>query len=292
MNTPYESADLHLNVGAYALDALDPADSAAFEGHLAHCESCTNELNGMAETTGLLAASQQVAPPALLRSHILAAIAITPQLAPLPISVAKPVPDHTSSASDLPESGEAHTAATPDFVELSDVDTAAESRSNVIPITRRRLPFASRVLAVAAAVLAVAGGGLGWRSITLSNDLQQMRVAAGQVTSILTASDAKTTTSTITGGGNATVVSSASLDRAVLVANNMTPAPSGHVYQLWLMTSSGDATPAGFMDPDTTGRDAEVILGSINAAALVGITVEPTGGSTGPTTKPVLAVHI
>jgi anti-sigma-K factor RskA len=292
MITPYEPTDLHLDLGAYALDALDPTATASFEGHLADCESCTIELLGMTETAGLLAASQQIPPRAHLRSNVLAAIAITPQLAPMPATAMTQMPACSSAAPATLDLRGGIAAATPGIADTSDAHTAAESTSNVIPMTRRRLPFATRMLAVAATVLAVAAGGLGWRNVTLANNLQQVKVASAQVTNVLTAADAKTTTAPIQGGGSAAVVSSASLNKAVVVASEMTPAPSGHVYQLWFMSASGDATPAGFMDPDATGRDTEVLAGSLNSAAVVGITVEPKGGSAGPTTTPVLVVHV
>ncbi|GAA4420731.1 hypothetical protein GCM10023148_20730 [Actinokineospora soli] len=42
------------NVGAYLLGALDPADRAVFEAHLAGCPVCEAELLRMAPLLGLL----------------------------------------------------------------------------------------------------------------------------------------------------------------------------------------------------------------------------------------------
>jgi anti-sigma factor RsiW len=291
MTTPHESADLHLNIGGYALDALDPADRAAFEAHLAACPSCRNELAGMAETTGLLAASQRVTPPARLRSNVLAAIAITPQLAPL-TSSALEQPAIDASPDAVPPGSASGIAAAADAPgsAADAAPTTEHPASNVIAMTRRRAPTATRLLAAAAAVLALVAGGLGWRNATLSNNLQQAQVTAAEVTSVLTARDAKTTTTAVKGGGSAAIVSSASLDQAVLVADNMAPAPAGHVYQLWLISASGDARAAGFLDPNSVGQGAEVLAGSINQAKTVGVTIEPAGGSTSPTTNPIMAV--
>lgn len=65
---------LHEMAGAYALGALDPADRAAFEQHLASCQSCTAEVRDLqAVTEGLSRSVPLVAPPADLRERVLRA---------------------------------------------------------------------------------------------------------------------------------------------------------------------------------------------------------------------------
>jgi anti-sigma-K factor RskA len=68
--------DLHELTAAYALDALDAEDVAAYEAHLAQCERCRVDLAGMSEAATALAwASDAPAPPARLRARILDAAA-------------------------------------------------------------------------------------------------------------------------------------------------------------------------------------------------------------------------
>ncbi|MEZ5201053.1 MAG: zf-HC2 domain-containing protein [Micropruina glycogenica] len=67
-----ESHDL---IGAYALDALDAAERAAFEQHLAECEACQVELIGLRETLDDLADDTAVEPPPALRDAVLGAVA-------------------------------------------------------------------------------------------------------------------------------------------------------------------------------------------------------------------------
>jgi anti-sigma factor RsiW len=56
--------DLHEQVAAYALDALDEDERRAYEAHLAGCEQCRAELAGMADTAGALGlAAAAVDPP-------------------------------------------------------------------------------------------------------------------------------------------------------------------------------------------------------------------------------------
>jgi anti-sigma-K factor RskA len=68
--------DLHDLTAAYALDALDPAEAAAYERHLSRCEECREqlaELNGTAAALAFGAAAPE--PPARLRASILEAAA-------------------------------------------------------------------------------------------------------------------------------------------------------------------------------------------------------------------------
>ncbi|HEY7604129.1 MAG TPA: anti-sigma factor [Gaiellaceae bacterium] len=64
--------DLHEQVAAYALDALDEDERRAYEEHLAGCERCREELAGLADTAGALGlASGAADPPDALRGRIL-----------------------------------------------------------------------------------------------------------------------------------------------------------------------------------------------------------------------------
>jgi anti-sigma factor RsiW len=64
--------DLHEQVAAYALDALDDDERRAYEAHLAGCEQCRAELAGLTDTAGALGlAADAVDPPQGLRGRIL-----------------------------------------------------------------------------------------------------------------------------------------------------------------------------------------------------------------------------
>ncbi|MFC6343639.1 zf-HC2 domain-containing protein, partial [Nocardioides hankookensis] len=51
MTTPN---DIHALVGAYAVDAVDDLERAAFERHLAECADCRDEVASLREAAGLL----------------------------------------------------------------------------------------------------------------------------------------------------------------------------------------------------------------------------------------------
>ncbi len=71
-----DARDLHDLTPAYALDALDAEEAAAYEAHLGQCEACREELTRLNEAATALAwATAAPEPPARLRSSILDAAA-------------------------------------------------------------------------------------------------------------------------------------------------------------------------------------------------------------------------
>lgn len=74
-------SDIHALSGAFALDALDAAERAEFETHLAACAACQAEVASFHETSALLAETATEAPPASLRAGVLAGIS---EVRPLP----------------------------------------------------------------------------------------------------------------------------------------------------------------------------------------------------------------
>ncbi|MBH0120427.1 anti-sigma factor [Rhodococcus sp. CX] len=98
---------------------------------------------------------------------------------------------------------------------------------------------------------------------------------------ILAADDVRTTSGSIEGGGTATVVYSKEVDAGVLVMNNVTPPSEGTVYQMWLISPEG-MTSAGTMTPDDVAPSTTAVLDDLSGATALGFSVEPTGGSTQP----------
>lgn len=85
-------SDVHGLVGAYAVDAVDDVERAAFERHLLDCQTCRLELASLSEAAALLATVEQVEPPAHLREQVLAGIG---SIRPLPPRM---VPEEDSEA--------------------------------------------------------------------------------------------------------------------------------------------------------------------------------------------------
>ena len=66
-----EPPDIHTLSGAYALDALDPAQAAAFERHLESCEPCREEVSSFRAAVAAMAEDAAAVPPERLRSSVL-----------------------------------------------------------------------------------------------------------------------------------------------------------------------------------------------------------------------------
>jgi anti-sigma-K factor RskA len=79
-------------------------------------------------------------------------------------------------------------------------------------------------------------------------------------------------------------------DRAVLVAENMPPAPEGKTYEIWVI--KGDTPkPSGLFEPKGDSV-AAVVENPVEGADAVAVTVEPEGGSKKPTTDPMLVGNV
>jgi hypothetical protein len=66
----------------------------------------------------------------------------------------------------------------------------------------------------------------------------------------------------------------------VVSTSGMASLPSSRVYQVWVMSPSG-ARSAGLM------YGSSLLASSVRPGDRIGITVEPAGGTTQPTTTPV-----
>ena len=253
--------DIHKLTGAYATDALDEGERTAFEQHLASCEDCRAEVRELREAAARLAETSVTPAPASLRSSVLAGIS---QVRPLP-----PLTPEQAPATDRQDAHEHRADSSAHTDAPVPIHRSAERRG-----LRRWAP-----LLVAAVLALVAGVGL-----TVLQPWQDERTLS-VAEQVLQAPDAEEVVLDMGEAGRAKVVRSKSVDRAVIVTEDMAPAPEGRVHELWLQSPEDEMVPAGLMPP---GEDQTVVLeGSAAEATAVGITVEPQGGSDEPTTEPI-----
>ena len=90
-------SDIHALVGAYAVDALDDVERAAFERHLDGCPACRAEVDGLREAASVIGGSVAQDPPSGLRDQVLADIATV-----------RPLPPHTAPQHRAPASFALH----------------------------------------------------------------------------------------------------------------------------------------------------------------------------------------
>jgi hypothetical protein len=254
--------DLHVLTGSYALDALGESERAEFERHLQTCPSCDAEVRGLRETAARLAMARAVTPPARMEQQVLAAAYQTRQLPPL-----------------------ARHRATPERRRFQAqrvfAPRPATRTQRVLTPGRGSWP---RRLAVAAAAASVAAAAvLGVDQLSTQHQLDTARASGVAIAKVVTAADARVETARAHAGGSVTVITSAALRESVVSATGMAALPSGHVYQVWVLSPAG-ARSAGLL------QDTQLLASAVHPGDRIGITVEPSGGTTQPTTTPVAVI--
>ncbi len=101
---------------------------------------------------------------------------------------------------------------------------------------------------------------------------------------IMAAPDAVSVTEPVPGGGQLTIVRSASLKRAVMVGKRRPGAEPGTTYQLWLLQPGEGMVSAGLM---TDVAEPTVLTGDAATAKAAAVSVEPETGSAHPTSDPI-----
>ena len=189
------SENLHLLIGAYAVDALDAAEREVFEDHLAGCRSCGEELRGLAATTSALAVGARTIPPPRLRGDVLGRLDLVRQLPP----AAPPAPA-------LPMGRERRTF---------------------------RLVAAFAAAAVVLATVGATWSTVRYRDAEKRQQVavaQQQAVAR-----VIAATDARVLSPAEPQWSSSKVVMSPSLGQAVLVAQGISAPPPGKTYELWVI---------------------------------------------------------
>ncbi|MCS0605843.1 anti-sigma factor [Streptomyces sp. LP11] len=236
--------------GAYALHALADDERAAFERHLAGCEPCAQETAELSATAARLGLAATVTPASAMRERVLRRV-----------SSVRQEPPGVSTAVRAGRSG-----------------------------TRGR-SLSRWALAACLAAAAALGGTTVWQHQRAEDALSRSRSAeraTDGIAAVLAAPDARTRTAALGDDATGTVVVSRKRDRAVFVVAGMARPGAGKVYQLWF-DDGGTMRSAGLMDPGRTDQ-AVLLGGAVDGASGMGVTVEPAGGSTKPTSAPLALV--
>ena len=292
------SADVHSLVGAYAVDAIDEQERAAFERHLAECPECRAEVASLTEAGAQLTLVSETAPPPAMRAAVLAGIRTVRPLPPLEHPSAT---DHPATGGTLDPAPVLPAARIPVVTEdetqpttrpTTETTTQPTTRpttatpgaglpADVVPLRRRRRPVAEWLVGAAAAVALIAGG-IAWSP--WDNGPAKAPVSASE--QVLEAPDAQRVVKNI-GDAKVTIVRSASLHKAVVVADNMAAAPTGKDYQFWFDQPGKGMVNAGVMPHGSASTLTVMLEGDATTASAAGVTLEPAGGSTEPTSAPL-----
>lgn len=134
----------------------------------------------------------------------------------------------------------------------------------------------------AAGLLAVGGWGI-WQGV--SDDLSP-------IDQVIQADDARSFEAEYE-GDTVTVVSSASLDRAVLITEDLPELAENEVYQAWWVNSDEQILSAGVLDNGGGDMAGEAELdGDPSEVVAFALSVEPSGGSEQPTSDPVVVLPL
>lgn len=260
--TMSDAASIHELAGAYALDALPGDEREVFEAHLASCADCTNEVASLREvTTNLARLAADAQPPADLRTSVLGAITSIDQFRP-------------PTAAPAPQSAPWREPAAP-FRQ-----TETTSDTNVVSLDEHRhVRRLARVVTGIAAALALVAGGVGLWASNLDEQLRGRDQSIEQVATVLNAPDAE-----LQNVDGSSLVLSPSQQQAVFAAGALEAPDDSSVLQMWVIDGD-DIRSAGLV----ADADEPALLDiPVPAGAMVGVTVEPAGGSDQPTTDPVV----
>ncbi|WP_405217472.1 anti-sigma factor [Agrococcus sp. Ld7] len=278
---------------AYALDALSVEDRARFEAKAS--SAARLEAEELADIATLLS-TDEVAPPAGMRASLLNAIAREPQESVgsgaesdgMRTDAAIAAKRTAALASDAPSTevtgAEALAAEAPADDSRAGRHAAGASRGPGPAERRARARWRPmQIVGAVAASAAILTGGIAIGT-QLGGDPQRESLGA-----IVSADDAQRVEVEVAGGGTATAIWSAELGQSVLLLDDVEPAPAGRDYQAWYIDGGG-ARSAGVFQ--TEGASTAVLLeGQLAEGDVVGVTVEPEGGSEAPTTEPILVVE-
>jgi hypothetical protein len=81
--------EIHRLGAAYALDALDDRERAAYEAHFASCEICRTDVREYRAAAAELASLEMTSPPPDVKARVMTEVAATRQLSPLPPTVVR-----------------------------------------------------------------------------------------------------------------------------------------------------------------------------------------------------------
>ncbi|MDV6011399.1 anti-sigma factor [Haloechinothrix sp. LS1_15] len=159
----------------------------------------------------------------------------------------------------------------------------------IVPLRGRKWPLR---VATGLAAASIAGLlALGTHSMLLDQELTETRQALersehayGELTEVLTAPDADAVHHDAEDAA-VTVIVSESRGKLAVIPHGMSEPPGDDIYQVWFI--EGDTpTSAGLL----AEPDRPLVTDADHPADVLGITVEPAGGSDAPTSEPIMVV--
>jgi anti-sigma-K factor RskA/cell division protein FtsL len=276
-------------IAAHALSSLETAEARELEAHLATCAECRAESESWQDVAASLVYAAPLAEPsAELRSRILANVRA-----------------EESAMQNL-------NPATGDGKVEGRASLLSRTESNVVPFekpARRTRSAVSKVWAIAASVafvaLALSLILLWTRYSSMQREMAQLTDQLGQAhqelsreretlareraaKELISAPEARITAlagTELATRARAKFVYDRKTGRAMLMADDLPPAPAGKAYQLWFIAEGKPPMPGHVFNTDAAGHAemAEQLPEEARAATIFAVTLEPSGGVPAPT---------
>jgi hypothetical protein len=251
-----------------------------------------------------------VQPSSALKAGLMAKLASTPQLAPLPAATEPARPVQSAATTDAPPAaipiGSAPASAATSTPAVAPAPTEApapaaapesapaSANGQGAAADRAQRRWFQRpsgyLVAAAAAVALFVGGTLVGPALYGDSGDDFAAAQAASLAEINAAPDTQRASTETTQGQEATLVWSGELGLSAIIVDDLPALGDNEDYQLWYI-GEGGPVPAGTFDSDGSGPVWRVLDGTMSAGDAVGVTVEPAGGSDQPTTDPIVAIQ-
>lgn len=159
------------------------------------------------------------------------------------------------------------------------------------PVRPGRSPWLPRLAVAVAAAAVAAAVALGVVQSSTQQQLSQAQAENRSVAAVLAAPDARLAVHRTTDGGLATVVASQSRHALIISTAGLPALSGGQVYELWFVAGQ-TARRAGLLPAPAAGRTAPLLASGLQPGDAVALTVEPAGGTSHPTTTPIVSMPL
>jgi hypothetical protein len=149
-------------------------------------------------------------------------------------------------------------------------------------------PWLAGTVAVACLAVAVV---LGVAGLSTRRELDRARAQNQAIAAVLAAPDVRIVTQASAVGGTATVVVSRAERKMIFTTAGLPRLPAAKVYELWLI-GPPQIRRAGLLPAPSAGKTPPLLASGLVAGDKVGVTVEPAGGTSKPTTTPILLMSL
>lgn len=146
-------------------------------------------------------------------------------------------------------------------------------------------PYVLAVASVVALIVILVG------QAGTDRQLDQAKARIAALTAVLSAPDSRAKTQTTTSGTRATVVYSLRKHALVFTSHGLPPLPSGKAYQLWLIGKSRIRS-GGLLTEGPADSTKPLLAEGLRPGDVVGLTVEPAGGTRQPTMNPFITIKL